>query len=243
MNMSAAMIPVLASIAVVLGTGCGTTIRYDLSDLPMAQPDPERQAMRVAVAPLHDGRPREERKPSFDLSLSQIKTIDWHFKGRDVGRGISEAMVSHFNHARLFETAKLDGTPIASPSEGVLDEMQALGYNALLTGTIAHFQGCGHMNVEDRFLHSEIGLLFLPVAMAKQNRNEGCVELTDVRLTSTVSGDVLWSGSFGRKQKFVYWDVMPVRAVCETLKEVIKEMVKQLEATSFALYRPSNGCP
>ena len=122
---------------------------------------------------------------------------------------------------------------MASPSEGVLDEMQALGYNALLTGTIAHFQGCGHMNIEDMALYSELGCLFLPVAAAKKNRNEGCIELTDVRLTSTVSGDVLWSGSFRAKKKFVYWDVMPVRAVCETLKEVMTEIVNELETAEF----------
>jgi hypothetical protein len=186
--------------------------------------------MRVAVAPFRDTRPRDERRVSFAWAdLFRDRTGDHPFELRDVGGGISEALAAHFNHVGLFKAA--DGVDRCGelPSAEALGEMRALGYDALLTGTVTHFYGVGYRLAMDIVVGSFLGAAVLP----NLHPHEGYVELMDVRLTGTDSGEVLWSGTFTRKTRLEYHATQPIRAACDTLKAVANEMIKEMEAVEF----------
>ncbi len=235
----------LMGVLIMVGTGCRTTIGYNLGDARITQPDPARQAMRVAVAPLRDARPGKERELPLNrlLYFGDETTHDKLFKRADVGRGVSEAFVRHFNHVRLFKVAELVDRPAVSPTADVLDDMEKLGYHALFTGTITHFYGIGYLTRFDRYVGVPLMYLsagpspfvytapiILPIMLLQKNKNEGYVEIVNLRLTDTATGSVLWSGSFLRETETKYRMPDSVRIVCETLGEIGDEIVKEIAA-------------
>ena len=230
------MIACLMAIVISGGTGCRTVIKYDLKDAHMARPDPKRQGMRVAVAPLQDMRPEQEKNPP--VGMSKTETRDKMFKDGDVPRGMSEALVAHFNHVQLFKTAEMVDKSAAVPSADVLEKMKSLGYDALFTGQVTHFYGVGYPTVLDKVA---IGLAMIPITvivtipitLMQDNQNEGYVEIIEVQLTDTTSGGVLWSGSFSKKKEMKYSDAYPARAASETLKEIANEIVNQIESVNI----------
>lgn len=227
-------IMVACAIAIVItwGMGCTTVVKYDLADLPATNPDSKRQAMRVAVAPLQDMRPEAEKNPT--QNIWRIETRDRMFKDGDVTRGISEAVVMHFNHVQLFRTAEMVDKAAAVPSTEVWERMRGLGFDALFTGTVKHFHGVGYPTAFDATA-TVLALIpitvpvTLPIMLIEDNKNEGFVELVDVQLTDTKTGGILWSGTFPKKKEMKYFDADPARAASETLKEIADEIVRQIE--------------
>jgi hypothetical protein len=232
------MIAGLMVIGISVGTGCTTVIKYDLKDAHMARPDSKRQGMRVAVAPLQDMRPEQEKDHPVGMYMSKIETRDKMFKDGDVPRGISEALITHFNHIQLFKTAEMVDKSAAVPTADVVEEMKNLNYDALFTGKVKHFYGAGYPTVFDMVaiqlaMIPITALVTIPTMLIQENQNEGYVEIIDVQLTDTTSGDVLWSGSFSKKMEMKYADVYPARAAGETLKEIANEIVKQIESVNI----------
>jgi TolB-like protein len=76
-------------------------------------------------------------------------------------------------------------------------------------------------------------IVTIPIMLMEANQNEGYVEIIDVQLTDTISGGVLWSGSFSKKMEMKYADVYPARAASEILKEIANEIVKQIESINI----------
>lgn len=231
------LIACMTAIVIATGTGCTTVVKYDLTKLAAARPDSKRQAIRVAVAPLQDMRSAEEKDPM--RNTTKAETRDSWFKDGDVARGISAALVTHFNHVQLFKTAELVDKSAALPSSDVLEKMKGLGFDALFTGTVKHFYGAGYPTPFDRAaimlaLIPVTVIVTIPIMLAEDNKNEGFVEIVDVQLTDTNSGGVLWSGAFSKKREMNYADVYPARAASETLREIADEIVKQLETTRIS---------
>ena len=230
------MIAGLVAIVVLGGTGCTAVVKYDLKDAYMARPDSKRQGMRVAVAPLQDMRPEQEKNPPGGMSMGQ--TSDKMFKDGDVPRGMAEALVAHFNHVQLFKAAEIVDKSCTVPSADVVEKMKSLGYDALLTGKVKHFYGAGYPTVFDAVAIALAvipitAIVTVPIMLIQDNQNEGYVEIIDVQLTDTTSGGVLWSGSFSKKMEMKYADVYPARAASETLKEIANEIVKQIESLNI----------
>ena len=173
------------------------------------------------------------------LDATKMETRDIMFKDGDVARGISAALVTHFNHVQLFKTAELVDQSAALPSSDVVETMKGLGFDALFTGTVTHFYGAGYPTPFDRVatvlaMIPVTIIVTVPIMLAEDNKNEGFVEIVDVQLTDTHSGGVLWSGAFSKKREMNYADVFPARAASETLREIADEIVKQLETTRMS---------
>ncbi|MDO9542356.1 MAG: hypothetical protein Q7J98_08540 [Kiritimatiellia bacterium] len=117
------MIAGLTAIVIAAGTGCTTVVKYDLKDARMARPDSKRQGMRVAVAPLQDMRPEQEKNPPVGMP-PKCEIRDKMFKDGDVARGISEALVAHFNHVQLFKTAEMVDKSAMLTSSDVIEKMK-----------------------------------------------------------------------------------------------------------------------
>jgi hypothetical protein len=231
------VIACMTAIVIAAGTGCTTVVKYDLTNLTAARSDSKRQAMRVAVAPLQDMRPSEEKDPM--LNTTKAETRDRMFKDGDVARGISAALVTHFNHVQLFKTAELVDKSAALPSTDVVGKIKGLGFDALFTGTIKHFYGAGYPTPFDRAatmlaLIPVTIIVTIPIMLAEENKNEGFVEIVDVQLIDTHSGGVLWSGAFSKKREMLYADTDPTRAASETLREIADEIVKQIETIKIS---------
>lgn len=236
MKMRMTMVAGLTAFVIASGTGCTTVVKYDLRDAHMAQPDSKRQGLRVAVAPLQDMRPDQEK--NSPVSMPKAETRDKMFKDGEVARGISEALVTHFNHVQLFKTAELVDKSAMLPSSDVMEKMKGLGYDALLTGKVTHFYGAGYATGFDMVavalaIIPITAVVTIPIMLMQDNRNEGLVEIIDVQLTDTASGGVLWSGLFSKKMEMKYADVYPARAACETLREIANEIVKEIESVNF----------
>ena len=230
------LIACMATIVIAAGMGCTTVIKYDLANFSAARPDSKRQAMRVAVAPLQDMRSAEEKNPPLDLS--KAKTRDSMFEDGDVPRGISAALVKHFNHVQLFKTTELVDKSAVLPSSDVVEKMKGLGFDALFTGTVKHFYGAGYPTAFDRAatmlaLIPVTIVVTIPIMLAEDNQNEGFVKIVHVQLTDTKSGGALWSGAFSKKRTMYYYDVDPARAASELLREIGNEIVKQIEVTDM----------
>jgi TolB-like protein len=222
-----------AAIVLIMGTGCATTtiVQYDFENLSTVRADSTRQAMRVAVAPLQDLRTAEERNPG--TTLAKLQTRDSMFKDGDVARGISEALITHFNHVQLFKIAEMADQTAMLPTSAVLESVKGQGFDALFTGTLKHFYGAGYPTVFDGVaivlsLVPVTVLVTLPIMYMQENQNEGFVEILDAQLTDTKTGAVLWSGTFSKKREMKYPDAYPARAASETLKDIADEIVKQI---------------
>jgi TolB-like protein len=192
--------------------------------------------MKVAIAPFQDLRPEHEKNPSSSFSNSAVR--DSMFKDGDVPRNMSEAFVTHLNHVRLFKTVEMTDRTASIPAPVVLEKLRGQGYDLLMTGKIKRFYGVGHATGLDMVA---VGLALIPITavvtipaiLAQPNDHETSVELIDLQLTDTSTGSIIWSGSFQRNKQLEYYDVMPVRAVSDTLKEIVQEVVKQIEAVPF----------
>ena len=218
-------------------SGCAV-IKYDLKDVPVARNDSTRQGMKVAVAPFQDIRPAEEKSPTAS-SMNKHEISDRTIKDGDVAKGVCEALVTHFNYAKLFGTVESVDRTASLPTADALAKMKSLGYDALFTGKIKHFYGAGYATDFDviatimAFIIPVSAVVTIPIILNEENQNEGYVEIIDIQLTHTTSGNILWSGSFSKKMEMKYYDVIPVQAASETLREVAKEVVQQIEATKI----------
>jgi len=235
-NMKNRLAVCMVIFSAVTSIGCTTAIKYDLRDLQPVSENITRQEMKVAVAPFQDLRPQHEKSPPASFSNPAVR--DSMFKDGDVPRNMSEAFVTHFNHVKLFKIAEMTDSTASLPSPDALEKLRGLGYSMLLTGKIKRFYGVGHANAFDI---AAVGLSLIPITVVvtipimliQQNDHETAIELIDLQLTDTSSGAVKWSGSFFRKKELEYYDVMPVRAVSDTLKEIVQDVVKQIEVVQF----------
>ena len=227
----------IAMALLSIGTGCTTVVKYDLEDVKAARQEAYRQNMNVAVAPLQDMRPKNEK---INTSTQSKHTCnDKMFKDHAVAKGISEALVTHFNHIQLFKNSELVEDITTEPNDTIIANIHTRGYDALFSGKITHFYGAGYVTGFDRAAIAMAAvpitaLITIPIMLAQDNKNEGYVELIDLKLTDTSSGKVLWENSFSKKMEMSYSDVYPTRAACETLKEIANEMVSEIEAVDFS---------
>ncbi|GEM_PF-2619626 len=223
-------------LTAVTSFGCTTIIKYDLNDLGPASSNAKRQEMKVAIAPFQDLRPEHEKNPPSSFSDQTVR--DSMFKDSDVPRNMSEAFVTHLNHVRLFKTVEMTDRTASILSPTVLEKLRGQGYDMLMTGKIKRFYGVGHATGLDMVA---VGLALIPVTVVvtvpamliQQNDHETSVELIDLQLTDISTDSIVWSGSFQRNKQLEYNDVMPARAISDTLKEIVQEVVKQIEAIPF----------
>ncbi len=232
----------LLVVIAVIATGCGPKIvKYDLKDLAMAQTNQKRQNLSVAVVRFQDKRPDYEKYSKNKVFSESSKTRDESYKDGDVAGGVTLALVDHCKHIKLFKSIEvLDISSSKSLSE-ILEELQGKEYDVLLTGTISHFFGIGYLTKFDKHMiaFSYIpGVNFViaaisPLMLAEKNTHEGHIEIIDLRLTDISNAKCLWSGSFSEKMKMEYSDTYPAKAANETLKEVVKKIVKKIETVDF----------
>jgi hypothetical protein len=108
----------------------------------------------------------------------------------------------------------------------------------VLAGKLKHFYGVGFLTAVDKVALPLATIpvtvvATVPIMLAQPNKNEGFVDIVDLQLIQTGTGEILWSGSFSKKIERRYSDVYPVRVACEALKEIVKEIVLELDAVSI----------
>ncbi len=229
-------------IIVFFITGCGTTaIKYNLSDLGLAQANQKREKLTLAIVRFQDIRPDHEKYSRYKTMSESSQTRDKNFKNGDVAGGVTQAIADHFVKIKLFKRVEVINNYGTSSLPELLNKIKGKNYDIVLTGTISHFYGIGYPT---EFDNSMVGLSYIPgvnlaviaaspLMLAQKNKHEGHVEIIDFKFTDIDTEKLLFSDSFSKKINMEYSDVYPDRAANETLKEVVKEIVKKIETIDF----------
>jgi curli biogenesis system outer membrane secretion channel CsgG len=231
----------LANISLLL-TGCGTSvIKYNLSDLELAQTNQRRQKLSLAVVCFQDIRPYHEKYSKYKTMSTSSQTRDKNYENSDVAGGVTQALVEHFTQIKLFKKTEIVNILAESSLPEIEAKLKYKNYDLLLTGTISHFYGIGYST---EFDNTMVGLSYIPgvnlaviaaspLMLAQKNKHEGHVEIIDFKLTDIDTSKILLSGSFSKKINMEYLDIYPDKAANETLKEVVKKIVKKIETVDF----------
>ena len=167
--------------------GCAHTPHYTLGNVLKSESPVH--AMKIAVAPFVDERPKRERKV---------------FKIRE--EGLSAMIVKHFKHVKLFARQELLGIEFARPTSEHLVQLKTNGYDAILIGSITAYGGSSGKKLFDR--KPALGLPFLlmiPIVtfpllfvvvfttVVEKVPHKGYTNLT-AELIETSSGCIIWKG-------------------------------------------------
>ena len=217
--------------------GCSTTIKYDLVDIPQLT-NSNLNSLKVAVAPLLDERSELEKSPKTKF-LGDMETRDSTFKDKDVPGGISQAMVVHLNHVKLFDEAVLVDNEYSLLDPRTTSELKTKGYDLILTGEVKHFYGKSYINTTDKFaivgafLFPPSIILTIPIILIEKNTFEGMVELVDLQLTDIKTGNIIWTGSFSKNLEKEYGDAAITKVPIEALKEITCDIVEELKSMDY----------
>jgi len=221
----------------LIAMGCTTPIKYDLTDLNETGVNSSRQSIKVAITPFEDLRPVTEKNAPSNFSAIQLN--DRAIEGDNVAKSISEALASHFNHVKLFQSVDVFDEAGSEPTEDVNKRLYDLGYQAVLTGKVKHFHSTAYTTTLDKvapilaFFVPVSAIVTIPMVLSEKNTHDTNVEIIDVKLTETRTGKVLWSGSYVKKPQREYADAYCVQAASDTLKDIALEMVDEIEKVNF----------
>ena len=227
----------ILALSILLGSvGCAGHVSYSVGEVPRFPPGQQRAAMRVAMAIFEDRRPFVERTESSRFDSAHA-TSDFGDICTKLPQQIAGAMTAHFSKARLFARVTVVEDWFADDSPEALTLARVQGFDALLVGRISHYYACSWERTPEKIFRwlavSESGLVLLPFWLAVEllNVNETMtnVELTDLKLTDTTTGAVLWSGSFSvhRNEKY---RLRPssLELASEALKGIVAQMAEQI---------------
>lgn len=219
--------------------GCTARIKYPLDGISPVQGESGHPGLRVAIAPFKDHRPEEEKNSTSSLFSEKMETRDAWFDNQDVPGGIATMIAEHFNHVRLFGESQAVGPAFSDITEDNRVKLKDQRFQAVLSGKLLHFQGAGYPTSLDRVgvalaIIPITALFTLPAMLAEKNKNEAIVEILELELTDTDTGERLWSNSYTHKIERLYKDVYPKNVVEEALKEVVGKIVDDLAQVQLA---------
>lgn len=191
-------------------------------------PERCRETMRVAVAAFQDERRVEAigTPPSGPASVAEDTVAAM---STDLARHLVEALGA----AEMFQAATLVEVSGSPPTPQFLARLVHQGYDAVITGNVPRCLGSTCVTGGDmagyialRFL-GLIHSLLLPLPFGYYH-NEGAVTITDLRLTDTRTGEVIWREDFSRDVVHYSGDPSPGPAIHEAMHDVTKMVIEDL---------------
>jgi hypothetical protein len=187
-----------------------------------------RETMTVAVAAFRDERPvaAAETPPSRPTPVAE-----------DLAEGMSSNLAQHlverFNGVGFFLSAAVVEVSGSPPSPEFLARLAGLGFDAVITGNVPRCLGSTCVSGGDLagYFMLRLAGLILPVIFPLPlgyYHNEGVVSVTDLQLTDTRTGELVWRGDFTREVVHYSNDATPGPAIHEAMLEVTKAILDDL---------------
>jgi hypothetical protein len=189
---------------------------------------------RVAVATFEDQRESDyEADSGRDVVASEASAA--------MPAELAADLVGHLRETGLFRSVTLVGASGSPPAREFLGRLAADGYDGVITGEL---RSCGGATgetggrVAGRYMLRLISFMvpvLLPVPFSKYC-NEGVVAVTELRLTDTRSGAVLWREDLSRRATRYTAEPAPgavardaMRAACGAITDDLREGLSRRE--------------
>jgi nucleotide-binding universal stress UspA family protein len=189
-----------------------------------------RETLTVAVAAFQDERPDEE----FGSPPPRFTPVS-EDPAADMSRELAQHLVDRFNSVGFFRSASVVEVSGSPPSTDLLKRLAAQGYDAVITGNVPRCLGSTCVMGGDwtgYFMIRLMGLVtkvLLPLPLGPYH-NEGVVSVSDIRLTDTRTGEVVWKGDVSREVVHYTSQPSPGPAIHEAMLEVTKAILEGLQA-------------
>lgn len=189
-----------------------------------------RETLTVGVAAFQDDRPVVEigTPPSRPYPVAEDPA-------KDMSTELARHLVERFNSVDFFLSASVVETSGSPPSPALLARLAAQGYDAVITGNVPRCMGSTCVTGGDLAGHLVlrfVGLMFqalLPLPLGYYH-NEGVVTVTDLRLTDTRTGEVVFKGDFTKEVVHYTGDPTPGTAIHEAMLGVTQAILEDLQA-------------
>ena len=197
-------------------------------------PERCRETMTVAVAALEDqrrveeiGAPQARPYPVAEAPETAMSTE------------LARDLVAVLTTPEFFRSTTLVEGSGSPPSPQFLARLADRGYDAVITGNVPRCLGSTCVTGGDLAgfialrLIGLINSLILPLPFGYYH-NEGVVTVTDLRLTDTRSGEVLWRENFTRNVVHYSGDPSPGPAIHEAMHDlthmILEDLARQLRS-------------
>lgn len=189
-----------------------------------------RETLTVAVAAFQDNRPVVEigTPPSRPYPVAEDLV-------QEMSTELARHLVERFNAAEFFLSASVVEVSGSPPSPEFLARLAGQGYDAVITGNVPRCLGSTCVTGGDLAGHLVlrfVGLMFqalLPLPLGYYH-NEGVVTVSDLRLTDTRTGEVVWRGDFTKEVVRYTGDPTPGSAIHEAMLGVTQQILEDLQA-------------
>jgi len=189
-----------------------------------------RETLTVAVATFQDERPVVEigTPPSRPYPVAEDLA-------ENMSTDLARMLVDRFNSVDFFLSASLVEVSGSPPAPELLARLAGQGYDGVITGNVPRCLGSTCITGGDLagyWVLRFVGLMFqvmLPMPLGFYH-NEGVVSVTDLQLTDTRTGEVVWKGDFIKEIVHYTADPSPGPAIHEAMLEVTKAIHEDLRA-------------
>lgn len=189
-----------------------------------------RRDMTVAVAAFEDQRPDEE----FGSPVPLLAAV-----AQDMAVGVPAVLAlllaDRLNREEFFLAATAVEGSASPPSPEFLARLADQGFDAVITGNLPRCMGTTCLtggSKEGSYLYRLVSVtffrLFLVIPPMGKLHNEATIALTEVRLTDTRSGEVLWHGDFTRQAMSHTSSPEPGEVVTEAMELVTGDILEHL---------------
>ena len=189
-----------------------------------------RETLTVAVAAFKDERPVvvTGTPPSRPYPVAEALA-------ENMSSELAQHLVDRFNSFGFFLSTSLVEVSGSPPAPEFLARLAAQGYDAVITGNVPRCLGSTCViggDLAGQVVLRLVGFMFqafLPLPLGYYH-NEGVVTVTDLRLTDTRTGEVVWKGDFTREVVHYTYDLSPGPAIHEAMLEVTQAIMEDMRA-------------
>lgn len=218
---------IIAPVLVLLLLGCAP--RELQGPIPCVR-ERCRETLTVAVAAFKDERPIVEigTPPSRPYPVAEDLS-------ENMSSELAKHLVERFNAFGFFLSSSLVDVSGSPPAPEFLARLAAQGYDAVITGNVPRCLGSTCViggDLAGQVVLRLVGFMFqalLPLPLGYYH-NEGVVAVTDLRLTDTRTGEVVWKGDFTKNVVHYTYEPSPGQAIHEAMLEITQAIVADMQA-------------
>jgi nucleotide-binding universal stress UspA family protein len=189
-----------------------------------------RETLTVAVAAFQDDRPVVEigTPPVRPYPVAEALA-------ENMSTELAQHLVDRFNSFGFFLSSSVVEVSGSPPSPELLRRLAGQGFDAVVTGNVPRCLGSTCViggDLAGQLVLRAVGFMFqafLPLPLGYYH-NKGVVSVTDLRLTDTRTGEVVWKGDFTREVVLYTIDPTPEPAIHEAMLDVVGAILADLEA-------------
>lgn len=210
--------------------------------------------INIVILKFEDNRPEEEllykyRKKKNPENYSKY-TADNYLFYEDMMSVVTWKMVRHFRVAKLFDKVDyIKNISIEDIESGNIPKKLKKKYDAILIGKINHMYGYSTLGINEKQAGMYYGFpgKVLHDMLVKDKRFDyrAEMELSELKLISTIDGKILWSGKVKRKieKDNLKMDnsLIHIEAVREVMAETVDTLIRNISNAGIEVLLDEQG--